>query len=167
MKKKRSLNDLDHVDQTCRHTDWKNVMNDSVFIEEMRSKTRCLTKVWFYDKLSSKYAICMVEVTFCLLSVDYQSRQKPSERSFQHQKGKNGACSRMQIRTFSPRRLDCNFALVVFTWYQGDFHAGTSSLQFPLVALYSVTWHQHKIAQGNKSYRFTPVTLPERDLQSG
>ena len=45
VKKKRSSNDLDHVDQTCRHTGRNNVMNDSVFIEEMGTKTRCLTKV--------------------------------------------------------------------------------------------------------------------------
>ena len=47
----------------------------------------------------------------------------------------------------------------VFTWYRRDFHSGMSSLQFPLVALYSFTWYQHKISYRSGSYRceFTPV----------
>ena len=46
----------------------------------------------------------------------------------------------------------------VLTWYRGDFHPGASSLRFPLMALYSFTWYQHKMSCRRESYRrgFTP-----------
>ena len=55
----------------------------------------------------------------------------------------------------------------MFTWYRRDFHSGTSSLQFPLVALYSFTWQQHKISYGSESYRYlcrSEILTPERKL---
>ena len=97
--------------------------------------------------------VSMVEVKFCViigwLSKLIETKTEPfkyysinlSERPFQHQKGKNGACSRMQIRASSRSQSDFNFALLVFTWYRLDFHSGTSSLRFPLVVLHSFTWH--------------------------
>ena len=53
----------------------------------------------------------------------------------------------------------------VFTWYRGDFHPGASSLRFPLMALYSYTWYQHKMSCRRESYRreFTPVLVPARN----
>ena len=53
--------------------------------------------------------------------------------------------------------------------FRRDFHSGTSSLRFPLVALYSFTWYKHKISYQSESYRceFTPVTVPGRDFHSG
>ena len=42
----------------------------------------------------------------------------------------------------------------MFTWYRGHFHPGASSLRFPLMALYSFTWYQHKMSCRRE---FTPV----------
>ena len=36
----------------------------------------------------------------------------------------------------------------VFTWHRGDFRIGASSLWFPLMALYLVTWYHHKCHAG-------------------
>ena len=54
------------------------------------------------------------------------------------------------------------------TWYRRDFHSGTGSLQFPLLALYQFTWYQQKVSYLSESNRceFTPVTVPERDFHS-
>ena len=54
------------------------------------------------------------------------------------------------------------------TWYRPDFHSGTGSLRFPLLALYSFTWYQLKVSYLSESNRceFTLVTVPERDFHS-
>ena len=56
----------------------------------------------------------------------------------------------------------------VFTWHQGDFRPGTSSLLFPLMALYLFTWY-HKMSCRHESPRreFTPVLLPGREFHPG
>ena len=57
---------------------------------------------------------------------------------------------------------------VVFTWHQGDFRPGTSSLLFPLMALHLFTWY-HKMSCRHESPRreFTPVLLPGREFHPG
>lgn len=50
-----------------------------------------------------------------------------------------------------------------------DFHFGMSASRFPVVALYSFTWHPFKFLYRCKSNRckFTPVAISDRDSYSG
>ena len=42
----------------------------------------------------------------------------------------------------------------VFTWYRYEFHSGTSSSRFLLIALYLFTWYRWKISYQYNSYRY-------------
>ena len=56
----------------------------------------------------------------------------------------------------------------VFTWHQGNFRPGASSLWFPLMALYLFTWYHHKMLCqcGSSQREFTPVLTPGREFHS-
>ena len=57
----------------------------------------------------------------------------------------------------------------VFTWYRYEFHSGTSSSRFLLIALYLFTWYRWKISYHYNSYRyeFIPVVVPDRNSHNG
>ena len=57
----------------------------------------------------------------------------------------------------------------VLTWYRYEFHSGTSSSRFLLIALYLFTWHRWKISYQYNSYRyeFIPAVVPDRNSHNG
>ena len=54
----------------------------------------------------------------------------------------------------------------LFTWQQGNFRAGASSLGFPLMALYLFTWYHHKMSCQCESHQreFIPIVVQEQEF---